>query len=486
MTVPAPDAHALPQDIKTPLYVDLDGTLLATDTLWESILALTRSRPWMLARLPGWVLAGKAAFKRKLADLVIPDINTLPLRPEVLEFLQTEKAKGRPIILATAADARIARALADHLGLFDDVLASDGTTNLSGDRKLSAIREHCKGVAFDYLGDSHVDLPIWKASRNAIVCGGHRSVLACVQSQGNMRELATTTGSQLVGMLRALRPHQWSKNLLVMVPLIVSHQFVIATQLLATLIAIAAFCAIASSVYILNDLLDLPNDRQHPRKRRRPFAAGQVPIPTGIALGMGVWLVGLLGGTALLGWDFGAMLLLYWLCTTAYSTYLKKKLILDVLVLAGLYTLRILAGAVAIEVVPSPWLLAFSMFLFISLAFAKRYAELRTYREQDLTEAPGRRYNVSDMDLFKSVGPTSAYLAVLVLALYIQSDDVLLLYSHPTMLWLLCPVLLYWITRLWFLVDRSELLDDPVIFALRDKASYISLAVALIIVAIAK
>ncbi len=450
-------------DTNIRLYVDMDGALCATDTLWESLLELAQERPLSLFLVPVWILKGKAAFKREIAQRVLPDIASLPVRPEVLALLNERKAAGQKLVLATAADERIARPLAERLGLFEGVLASDGKTNLSAGHKLAAVQQHAGG-AFDYLGDSRADLPLLRECQSGYVVGPKDAVWAAAQASRNGRPALVRLRPSVGGaksLIKALRPHQWAKNVLVGVPLLVSHQIGNLIAVGQTAMAFAAFSLIASAVYIINDLLDLPSDRVHPTKRNRPFATGAVPIPTGLFLAAFLFVLGLLIAFLKVNLEFGGMIVLYLVITTLYSTFLKRKLILDVFILAGLYTIRILAGAVAIKVQPSEWLLAFSMFIFTSLAMLKRYTELKVWSNLNEKWPAGRRYTVSDMGIFLGVGPASAYAAVLVFALYISSRDVTLLYHRPQLLWLVCPVMLYWLTRLWFLTNRSRPLEDP-------------------------
>lgn len=457
-----------------PLYVDMDGALCVTDTLWESLLELIRARPLDLILVPFWIMRGKAVFKRELANRVLPDIASLPLRPEVLELLGQCRNQGQRLVLATGADARIAQALAARLGIFDHVLASDGATNLTAENKLAAVQAHAGGAPFDYLGDSRADLTLFGHCRRGYVAGPKESVWHAAQADRGGKEPLVRLSPAIVGLktvLKALRPHQWAKNALVGVPLLVSHQIGNWAAVWQTALAFAAFSVIASSVYIINDLLDLPSDRVHPTKQRRPFASGAVSIPAGLIMTAGLFALGLLTAFAFVNTKFGGMIVLYLAITTLYSTYLKRKLVLDVFVLAGLYTVRILAGAVAIDVQPSEWLLAFSMFIFTSLAMLKRYTELKVWSKLAEKWPAGRRYTVSDVELIRSIGPASAYAAVLVFALYISSRDVTLLYQRPQLLWLVCPVMLYWLTRLWFLTNRSKSMEDPVLFALTDRAS---------------
>ena len=337
----------------------------------------------------------------------------------------------------------------------------------SSDLRLGLVR----GVG--KLGNPDADLCLLRECQHGYVAGpGEKIWLAASRARGGVAGLTRLRplGGGWTSVLKALRPHQWAKNLLIGVPLLVSHQLS-QRHIAATIVAFVSFSLIASCVYVINDLLDLASDRLHPTKVRRPFASGAVSIPVGLYLATGLFLGGLLLAYWGLDSAFGGIMVLYLIVTTLYSTILKRKIVLDVFVLGGLYTIRILAGAVAIKVEPSEWLLAFSMFIFISLAMVKRYSELKAWSRTEQKWPAGRRYTVSDMELFRSIGPASAYAAVLVFALYISSANVSVLYKRPPLLWLVCPVLLYWLTRLWFLTNRSRNLEDPVLFALTDRAS---------------
>jgi 4-hydroxybenzoate polyprenyltransferase len=469
-----------------PLYVDLDGTVLATDTLWESVFANLKSRPGSLPAAFSALGRGKAQFKEVLAEGLLPDIATLPVRPEVIAFLQTRRAQGQPLILATGADRRIAEAIAARLGIFDAVLASDGATNLIGEAKLSAIRAACPGE-FDYLGDSTADLPLFGACREAFLAGGSRGVAAAAnRRRGSGRPITLLPpADRRFAAIRAMRPHQWVKNLLIGIPIIVSHKLGDSNALFATAIAFAAFSALASSVYLFNDLLDLPSDRIHARKKNRALASGAVSIPAGIVL-CGLLFAGGLGLAAVFSnREFLTLLALYFLISSTYSVFLKKKLLVDVFVLAGLYTIRIIAGSAAIGVRPSEWLLAFSIFIFTSLAMLKRYVELHAIRGRSNQWTSGRGYHVSDIDLFRTTGIAAAYAAVLIFCLYINSPAMSVLYRKPYYLWLVCGILLYWLSRLWFLTNRNRPMDDPVLFAITDRASIFCGAVCLALVYLA-
>jgi 4-hydroxybenzoate polyprenyltransferase/phosphoserine phosphatase len=470
----------IPRAVEPPLCVDLDGTLIAGDLLWESVVRLARRSPLSLLLLPLWLLRGKAHLKAQLARRVTLDPRTLPYRDEVLAFLRAERAAGRSLVLATASNERLAVAVAGHLGLFDEVLASDERTNLKGRQKLTALEEQFGPAGFDYVGDSAADLPVWAGARHGYVVHPSRRLLAKADAANPLRTVAAPPGGALRAAVRLLRPHQWSKNLLLFVPLVLSHHLGEGARVLASLLAFAAFCCTASAGYVLNDLLDLEADRRHPAKRSRPLAAGTLSIPAGVVLGTLLSLAGLGLALALSG-GFAGILLLYAGLTVTYSLHLKREPLLDVFLLAGLYTIRILAGGLAIGVAISGWLLAFSIFFFFSLAVAKRYAELLRVSGEQGERLDGRGYRVEDGALLQSVGPASGYLAVLTFGLYINAPDVLRFYTRPGMLWAVCLVLFYWITRVWFLAQRRELNEDPVSFAVRDRVSYLCGAVALVV-----
>ena len=463
----------------TPLYCDLDGSLLATDTLWECVVRLVKSKPALFLRLPFWLLKGKAFLKRQLASHVALNPASMPYHESVVAFLTREVRRGREVILATGSDRFIAEDVATHLGLFGSVIASDGRVNLTGRAKLAAILNHTRGEAFDYIGDSKADLPIWKQSSHAFLVRPSRQLAEKVTGTSAEQTILWTRPPFLRNLLRALRVHQWAKNALLLVPLMLAHQITDPERVAKALLACLTFCFAASAVYIVNDLLDLDSDRRHPQKRKRPIASGALPISTAVAIVPIGIAVSLFVAVAFLSPLYVVMLLRYLGTTTVYSVYLKRVAILDVLVLAGLYTLRVLAGAIAVDVPVSPWFLAFSMFFFISLAFVKRYAELRLPSDNasahDYLQARG--YFVEDAELLRTLGPTSGYLAVAVLALYMNSPEVLVLYSRPAALWLIGPLLLYWVTRVWFLAHRGQMHGDPVVFALTDRPSYALAAV---------
>lgn len=486
-TVTPRTAVAVQAPRANPLYVDMDGTLLSTDSLWEMLVRLLRTKPAIALQLPIWLTKGKAFFKRQLASHIVLNPALLPYHEPVLAFLRREHQNGREVILATASDELVARTIASHVGLFSHVLASDGIVNLSGQAKLSIIAQHAGGVPFDYVGNSRSDLPIWREASRSILVSPSRQTQAKAVKTSRVDAVLCPRPTFLKVLLRTLRIHQWSKNVLLLVPLMLAHKVLDLHRILPGLLALVAFCLAASGVYIINDLLDLDSDRQHPSKCMRPLAAGLLPIPIAlmtsfVAIGTSFGIAG-----ALLPRLFLGMLLLYQATTMAYSFVLKRIAILDVFVLAGLYTMRVLAGAVAADVLVSPWFLAFSTFLFLSLALVKRYAELRLVEQGSGREGflAARGYQPGDLDLLNSVGTASGYVAVAVFALYINSSDVHVLYRQPAVLWLIAPLILYWITRVWLLAHRGRMHSDPVVFAFTDRTSYLLAALVAILLVVA-
>jgi 4-hydroxybenzoate polyprenyltransferase/phosphoserine phosphatase len=474
-----------PESASFPLAVDLDGTLIKTDLLVEGALALLRHRPLLLFAMLAWLISGgKAHLKREVARRVVLDPETLPYHAEFLAFLRQQASAGRTLVLATAADEQAAAPVVRHLGLFSEVLASDGAVNLEAERKRARLVERFGEKGFDYAANGRVDLAIWPSARAAVVVnpspGVERGLVGKVEVEARFDDRPR----KLAGHLRALRPQQWLKNLLVFVPLVTSHAVVEAAQILNASLAFLAFCLCASAVYVVNDLLDLADDRRHPRKRRRPFAAGDVPPIHGAVMAP-LLVAAAVAVSLLLPPVFLAALALYVAVTTAYSFWLKRIVLLDVFTLAGLYTLRLIAGSAALALWPSFWLLAFSMFIFLSLALLKRYTELRALNESGTAAAPGRGYRIGDLEVLTSLGGSAGFLSVLVLALYVNSPAVLPLYSRPDALWFLCPLLLYWVSRVWLVAHRGDMHDDPIVYAVKDRVSRLVVLAMAIVIAIA-
>lgn len=482
-----------------PLCVDLDGTLVKSDTLYDSALALARHNPASLLKLPGWLMQGKAALKRHLTAAVTLEVAHLPYNRELLQYLEQQHAAGRPIYLATAADTVLAQRIADHLGLFTGVLASDGALNLAGHNKLAAFRQRF-GDAFTYIGNARPDLPLLQACREPMVANPTAGLRAGLRvAKITPVRVFEEQVSPLRAWIKALRLHQWAKNVLIFLPLLLAHAR--APGLLAgAAVAFLSFGLCASATYIVNDLLDLDADRQHPRKRRRPFASGDLSVLAGVFV-----IILFLAAAAVLAMavpriiqtispglpfvppyqiNFLGWLAIYLVTTLAYSLRLKRAVLVDVIVLSGLYTIRILAGSAATGVAVSTWLAGFSIFFFLSLAFVKRFAELENLLARGGEAPKGRGYHVSDIEQLRSFGTASGYASVVVLTLYISNLAAAQLYEHTNRLWLLVPVLLLWISRLWLQASRGRLDEDPVVYAITDKRSLLLGLLVVIIVLI--
>jgi 4-hydroxybenzoate polyprenyltransferase/phosphoserine phosphatase len=456
-----------------PLVVDLDGTLIHTDMLHESALKVLRERPLATLWIPFWLSRGRAVVKQRLAARSEFNPATLPYNEALLDWLRIQKATGRQLVLCTASDRSIADAIADHLDLFDDVMASDGETNLSGIRKADALAQRFGDTGFVYAGNSHKDLPVWARASGAVVVNAAPGLSEKAQQVCQVEQEFPAPQTTFMTWLRVIRAHQWLKNLLLFVPIIAAHQLSDPSTWMSLIVAFFAFSFCASSVYITNDLFDLESDRLHPRKRSRPFASGIIPAWQGVLL-MPVLLAVSLALALTVGTEFLAWLALYFILTCAYSFGLKRLVLVDCLTLAMLYTLRIIAGTAAAYMDLSFWLLAESVFLFLSLAFVKRYAELSVQSQNGEDKAHGRGYYISDAPLIQVLGITSGYIAVLVLALYLNSAEVLLLYSSPALVWAAVPFMLFWISWMWMQANRGQMHDDPLLFALKDKASLLA------------
>jgi 4-hydroxybenzoate polyprenyltransferase/phosphoserine phosphatase len=452
-----------------PLFVDLDGTLVQTDCLAENVLREIKRAPASAWRMLGQLRAGRAALKQQLAQRGCLEVEHLPYREDLLRYLREQREAGRRLYLATGADRSIAERVARHLGLFDGVLASDGVTNLTGERKLRAIRATASH-GFAYAGDSRADLAVWAEADAAVLVGTRDAVRQRAAQLTAIEREFPSTAIRPADWLRALRVHQWLKNLLVFVALLTSFRLTDPAAVAEALVAFFAFSLTASAVYVVNDLLDLDADRAHPRKRFRPFAAGRLPIVHGLVaaavlLGGGLTLAAIESGGLLV------VLLLYLATTTAYTWRFKSQALLDVVVLTVLYVLRIVGGAYAIGVPTSVWLLAFALFIFLSLALAKRCSELVSMQTLGRDRARGRGYRVEDLRVLWPVGIATGVSSVLVFALFISADALPAHYAAPSLMWFVALGLFYWLAYLWLKTSRGDLLDDPLVFALRDSGS---------------
>lgn len=460
----------MPQSI--PLVVDLDGTLVVTDTLFESALSLIRQRPFSILSFLVWLVRGKAVLKSEIASRFKLDAGSLPYRADLVEYLRRERAAGRKLVLATAAYKGTAYSAAAHLDLFDEVLSSTESVNLKGTLKRDELIKRFGLRGFDYVGDSTADLPVWEACRIGHVAG-HLNGLPPAALKAGAQEGERFAGrpSNLRTWVRAMRAYQWVKNLLVVAPALLNHH-VDGEVLKALVITFLGFSFVASGTYIANDLFDLEADRRHPRKSKRPLASGEVSITQGILLSAGLLTAGFLLGVTV-GKELVACLAVYLALTFLYSSFLKGKPIIDVIALAMLYTLRVYAGGLVTRAYVSPWLFQFSIFLFLSLAFIKRYSELRRSRLDRRLDAPGRGYRVLDLSIISQAGIGSGLMAGLVLALYVNEPGIEKIYPRPQMLWGVCPLFVYWIIRAWLIAHRGNMSDDPILFAFRDRVSYL-------------
>ena len=481
MNVSAPNVTSAP-NVGVPLVVDVDGTLLVTDLLQEATLQFIALRPFQAFHLLTWLASGKSQFKTQLADRVNPRIETVPLRVEVLALIRDAQADGRLVYLASASDRRYVEELAERIGGIADVFGTDAETNLTGVARAGRLVAVFGVEGYDYVGDTPVDFAVWRSARKTLVVANSAAFAAKVMKAFPDAEIVAWPRSGLRDYVSALRMHQWAKNVLLFLPMIAGHRFDLPTTI-ATLLGFLCFCLAASSAYIINDLLDLANDRDHPRKSRRPFASGMVPITHGI-----IFAVLLLGGafalSSLLPLRFSGTLLVYITCTLGYSLLLKRKVLVDVIVLGGLYTLRVFGGLAAINAPQTQWLLMFSLFFFTSLAIVKRCSELVANRAAGKRERGAADYRVEDLSVLFPLAAAAGCGSVFVVALYMSSPEMLALYSHPSRLWLMYPLLLYWISRVLIKANRGEFHDDPVVFALTDRMSWITGACMALVIAV--
>jgi 4-hydroxybenzoate polyprenyltransferase len=466
-----------------PLIVDLDGALLRTDSLIESIFALARTKPLSLFKLPLWCTKGAAGFKHRLAAAVLPDVHSLPRRSDVLDFLRDQKSSGRRLILATGADEKLAREIGQDVGLFEDILASDGQTNLSGAAKRDRLVEKFGPRGFDYVGNSTKDYFVWSAARRALLVLPSAHLARKVARVTPLERTFAESEARWLDYLHALRPLHWVKNLLVFMPLALAHRLFDIELIRQASLAFIAFSLCASGQYLLNDLLDLSADRRHPHKKERRLASGRVRLVHALML-----MPLLLSGAFAIAWHvsprLAEVLAVYLLLMIAYSLTLKNIVLVDAFVLACGYALRVAAGAVAVNIKLSAWLLTFCVFLFFSLALVKRYSEL-------IAMGPGRGsihargYLGIDEVILVAQGIASGYLAVLVLALYTNTEISHRLYARHDFFWGICLLLMYWVSYLWLMANRGRIHDDPVIFALSDRMSLWTMAVMALFAALA-
>ena len=462
-----------------PIVVDLDDTLAKTDFFYESLLIFIKQSPFNIFRAIIWLLRRDRAYlKSKIALAVDVDFTTIPYNKALIKWLENKKQLGHKIILATATHRKYADGVANHVGIFDQVLASDEDLNLKGINKEKKLVELFGSKGFTYVGDSKADLLVWRSAQSAVFIGNSEKLKDELKNVTRLEHEFPHVAGKNVG-LRAIRIHQWVKNLLLFVPLLTSHNLTDINKFGLAIVAFFAFCFCASSVYILNDFFDLTDDRKHRSKYKRVFASGDLSIVKGGLIFIFCLLVSMLL-SVFIGMKFFAVISIYFLATVLYSLYLKSQVMVDIILLAGLFTIRIIAGAVAIDVQMSFWLLAFSMFIFLSLAIMKRYIELHAIKASTAsTNVKARGYYVSDINMLSSLGTTCGCLAVLIMAFYVNSPNVIKLYSQQEVLWLVCPVLLYWICLTWLKASRGIVDDDPITFVIKDWVSWMCTMIVL-------
>jgi 4-hydroxybenzoate polyprenyltransferase/phosphoserine phosphatase len=461
-----------------PLVLDLDGTLLATDSLHESLLLHLRERPMQIFRLPIWLREGRAGFKSHLAEALTQEhVETLPVNAEIVDLAEKEAKAGRRIVLATAANRGIAEKIAARFPFISEILASDAKTNLKGAAKAEALeRKYPQG--FLYAGDSAADLPVWRKAKGAIVVGRGGSLAR--QAAETTPVLASIDPRPEISkvLVKALRLHQWAKNALVFVPLILAGLFHSRHAWAATICAFLALGLLASATYIANDMWDIAEDRRHWSKRRRPLASGRLSLPRGLGLillcGFGAFALGVLDGPKAL-----AVLAVYLASSLLYSLRLKREPIVDVFVISAMFTIRLVLGQVVTGAQLSPWLLVFSMFTFLSLSLVKRYTEVTRMVAHGFEKAGGRGYTAEDGVVLGAFGAASSMASVLILVLYlVNAAFEERFYRHPVFLWGFPALLFLFLGRIWILCHRGQIHDDPVAYALKDRLSLFYAAAA--------
>ncbi len=466
-----------------PIYVDMDGTLVKTDIAQELLLQCFK-KAGLLSRLMSVLFTGRSHIKRFLAENTEFSAERLPYNDDVIEYLKVEKSKGRPVILATASDYIIASKVADHLEFFDDILASKPDSNLKGVNKLSEIKAHSMDKGFEYIGDSRADYPIWKAADQSGFVNPPDNPAKIVPDLARRTLDIKYPANSYKALLKAMRPHQWAKNFLIFLPLFFSHTYFDTNELFATVLTFFLFSFCASGIYLINDLLDIEADRSHSSKKRRPFASGKLSPLKGVIASFFLILSSLTLCFYFLDIKVFAVLLIYIVITNLYSFYLKNYSTIDVITLTVLYTIRIIAGGMAAEIILSPWLINFSLFFFLSLAYMKRYIEISRHSQSG--KLSGRNYLSDELGIIMMTGIVNGGISVFILTMYLNDNYVLETYLTPHLLWLICPLLLFWIYRAWMWAKRGKINDDPVIFAVKDKISLITAALIVLLFLFAK
>jgi 4-hydroxybenzoate polyprenyltransferase/phosphoserine phosphatase len=455
-----------------PLCIDLDGTLVKTDTLWETTIAQFKAHPGKGLLFPLWLLGGRARLKQRLAEGVTLDCASLPYTPELLDYLRKAHSDGRELVLVSACDRAVGSQIANHLGLFSDVITSDGKTNVKGHTKARILQERYGLRGFDYAGNESADFPVWEAAREKVVANAPVGIRRRLAEQTRDVIEFSPQRSRLPALLRALRCHQWSKNILVFLPLLAAHAYFSASAVVGAMAMFVAWCFVSSGIYVSNDLLDLEADRHHPTKRNRPFASGDLPLSYGIVMAPVLLVLGIIVALCI-SKAAASALILYAGFACAYSFHLKKRPLVDVFVLAFLFTIRVVGGGFASQHPVTMWLLAFTSFLFLGLAFLKRCSELVRIQGLGRRHLGSRGYGVIDLTVLQMFGVASAFIAIMVLGLYLNSAVAEANYRSPALLWAVAPCLLLWLCRLWLATARGEMHDDPIVYSMRDWVSWL-------------
>ncbi|MGE0173570.1 MAG: UbiA family prenyltransferase [Oligoflexales bacterium] len=466
-------------DERLPLCVDLDGTLVRTDCLAEALFCLARRDFVSFLISWTWLLRGSNYFRMRVFERANLKPESLPLNDTLIHQLRDLHSSGRKIYLVSHLPLSFTKKIAAHLEIFTDVIGPTENLALTTRNKGATLLNLFGKDGFQYVGNGYDDLPPWNYCQKAFVVSSNRRLIKQVQAMKPCQVLPTPRRT-LKHYRKAFRVHQWTKNLLVFVPLFLSHNFLDWQLYQNAVIAILSFCLVSSSVYMINDLLDLESDRAHPENKKRPFASGMLPLGFGVVIAPMLLAGGLTAGSVISN-EYLSVLAGYFVLTLAYSLRLKEIALVDTLILAALYSIRILAGSQATDVPISDWLIIFSCSLFFSLALLKRCSELNLLRSNAKTANSRRGYKFEDYDQIVSFGTSSGYLSILVLALYIHNQQSSATYQRPEVLWLFCPIMLYWMSRMWLKAHRGLMHSDPLVFAFKDRASYVIIGISSVV-----
>ncbi len=471
----------MPQQPLPPLCVDLDGTLIKTNSLFEALLIALKKNPLRVFPLVGACFQSKAHVKHLLGEYIKDEPHSWLYNEELIAFLRDEHSKERTLILATASDHAIATSIAQELGIFDEVIASTVFAPVNASTKYKVLQQRFGKTSFSYAGNSHADLSVWNIAASAVLVHTPKRIASLVQKSCRVEaEFPLPETRTLKNIIREIRIHQWLKNLLLFIPPIMAHQIHHPYIFLQTTAGFFSFSFLASSMYIMNDLLDMHADRTHETKRMRPIALGTISAQDAIKIALLLVSASIALALFILPPAFLFVLLAYIVINALYSLRLKKVPYIDITVLASLYVLRIIAGGAATNIPTSVWLFFFAGCFFFYLASLKRVIELLHLKQpQDI--APGRGYRKQDTAFLIRLGVAFSILSLVILGMYVGSTNVTHLYARPYLLLALLPLLALWMIRMWHLALAKKLPDDPVLFTSKDAISY-GIGVAIIAV----